>query len=141
MQKEFKVIGKVTYPQTINSHTTYTVMDTEGSNMMLSLDSPSDSEFDYGDAVILTVTKKEAAKVDTSAASTTVNPVSSTVTDAAKNDTSDTTADTAKSDTSVTTTIITTADAATTNAMAELVSSGAATTTDIVTTAVETEAK
>lgn len=59
MQKEFKVIGKVTYPQTINSHTTYTVMDTEGSNMILSLDSPSDSEFDYGDAVILTVTKKE----------------------------------------------------------------------------------
>lgn len=70
MQKEFKVIGKVTYPQTLNSHTTYTIMDTEGSGMILSLDSPKDDEFDYGDAVILTVTKKGEAKADITSSDT-----------------------------------------------------------------------
>ena len=96
MQKECKVIGKVTYPQTLNSHTTYTIMDTEGSGMILSLDSSKDDEFDYGDAVILTVTKKEEVKADTSTTSTTVDPVTGSVT------TADTT-NTVSSDTATTT--------------------------------------
>lgn len=112
MQKEFKVIGKVTYPQTINAHTTYTIMDTEGSGMILSLDSPKDDEFDYGDAVILTVTKKGEAKADTNEAPTAVDPVTGSVTAGNTTTTAkmDTSADTVKSDATTTVDATTTAD-------------------------------
>lgn len=98
MQKEFKVIGKVTYPQTLNPHTTYTIMDTEVSGMILSLDSPKDDEFDYGDAVIMTLTKKSGVKVDASETPTAVDPVTGSVT-TDNTATTDTTADTASTDT------------------------------------------
>lgn len=129
MQKNFKVIGKVTYPQTLNSHTTYTVMDTEGSGMILSLDSPKDDEFDYGDAVIMTLTKKNGVKADTSEATTTVDPVTGFVTtdSTAATATTDTTADTASPDTAK-------SDAATTADTTDT------DTQDVLTAATETEA-
>ena len=113
MKKEFKVNGKVTYPQGAASRTTYTLIDDAGT--MVNLNADTDTDFDYGDAVVMTVTKKCGVKADTSEATTTVDPVTGsvtagnttttaptdTVTDAAKSDAT-TTADAAKSDATTT---------------------------------------
>lgn len=95
MKKGFKVNGKVTYPQGAASRTTYTLIDDVGN--MINLNADIDTDFDYGDAVIMTLTKKSGVKADTSAP-TTVDPVSGSVTPD-KTATTDTTADTASTDT------------------------------------------
>ena len=82
MKKEFKVNGKVTYPQGAASRTTYTLIDDVGN--MINLNADTDTDFDYGDAVVMTVTKKGEAKADTSEATTTVDPVTGSVTAAKK---------------------------------------------------------
>jgi hypothetical protein len=103
MKKEFKVNGKVTYPQGAASRTTYTLIDDVGN--MINLNADTDTDFDYGDAVVMTITKKNAQ------ISTTVDPVTGSVTAGNTTTTAktDTSADTAKSDAA------TTADATTTN--------------------------
>lgn len=122
MKKEFKVNGKVTYPQGAASRTTYTLIDDVGN--MINLNADTDTDFDYGDAVVMTITKKNAQ------ISTTVDPVTGSVTTGnttttAPTDTATDTAstDTAKSDATTAT------DTATTDAQAAS------------STATETEAK
>lgn len=78
MKKEFKVNGKVTYPQGAASRTTYTLIDDVGN--MINLNADTDTDFDYGDAVIMTLTKKSGVKADASEAPTAVDPVSGSVT-------------------------------------------------------------
>lgn len=98
MKKEFKVNGKVTYPQGVVSRTTYTLIDDVGN--MINLNADTDTDFDYGDAVIMTLTKKSGGKADTSEAPTTVDPVSGSVTtNTASTATTGTTADTASTNT------------------------------------------
>lgn len=46
MKKEYKVNGKVTYPQGVASRTTYTLIDDVGN--MINLNADIDTEFDYG---------------------------------------------------------------------------------------------
>lgn len=110
MKKEFKVNGKVTYPQGAASRTTYTLIDDAGT--MINLNADTDTDFDYGDAVILTVAKKGEVKADTSAAPTTVDPVTGSVTvgNTATTAKMDTSADTVKSDATTTVDATTTAD-------------------------------
>nr|DAY77180.1 MAG TPA: hypothetical protein [Caudoviricetes sp.] len=96
MKKEYKVNGKVTYPQGMASRTTYTLIDDVGN--MINLNADIDTEFDYGDAVIMTLTKKSGVKADTSEAPTTVDPVTGSVT-ADYTATTDTSADIASTDT------------------------------------------
>lgn len=96
MKKEYKVNGKVTYPQGVASRTTYTLIDDVGN--MINLNADIDTDFDYGDAVIMTLTKKSGVKADTSEAPTTVDPVTGSVT-TDNTVTTDTTADTASTDT------------------------------------------
>ena len=72
MQKEYKVNGKVTYPQGAASRTTYTLIDDVGN--MINLNADTDTDFDYGDAVVMTITKKSGVKADASEAPTTVDP-------------------------------------------------------------------
>lgn len=126
MKKEFKVNGKVTYPQGAASRTTYTLIDDVGN--MINLNADTDTDFDYGDAVILTVTKKGEAKADTNEAPTAVDPVTGSVTagNTTTTATTDTSADTVKSDAA------TTADATTTT--------DTTATTDTTSTTTETEA-
>lgn len=128
MKKEFKVNGKVTYPQGAASRTTYTLIDDVGNMINLNVD--TDTDFDYGDAVVMTVTKKGEVKVDTSAAPTTVDPVTGSVTtgDTPTTAKTDTSADTVKSDATTTVDATTTTDTATADAQA-------------ASTATETEAK
>ena len=90
MKKEFKVNGKVTYPQGAASRTTYTLIDDVGN--MINLNADTDTDFDYGDAVIMTITKKSGVKADASETPTTVDPVTGSVA-------TDTTANTASTDT------------------------------------------
>lgn len=102
MKKEYKVNGKVTYPQGVVSRTTYTLIDDVGN--MINLNADTDTDFDYGDAVIMTLTKKSGGKADASETPTTVDPVSGSVTtDTASTDTAKpdatTTADTTDTDT------------------------------------------
>ena len=99
MKKEFKVNGKVTYPQGAASRTTYTLIDDVGT--MINLNADTDTDFDYGDAVIMTLTKKSGVKADISEAPTTVDPVTGSVTkdNTATTATTDTTADTASTNT------------------------------------------
>lgn len=133
MKKEFKVNGKVTYPQGAASRTVYTLIDDVGN--MISLNADSDTDFDYGDAVVMTIAKKNAQ------ISTTVDPVTGSVTTdnaTANTENTATTADTAA-------TTDTTADTATLNTA----KSGAAITADTTdtgtqaasTAATETEAE
>ncbi|WP_370852092.1 hypothetical protein [Megasphaera elsdenii] len=124
MKKEFKVNGKVTYPQGVASRTTYTLIDDVGN--MINLNADIDTDFDYGDAVILTVTKKGEAKADTSEAPTTVDPVTGSVTagDTTTTAKTDTSADTDKSDAA------TTADATTATADSQAASTAATTETE-----------
>lgn len=96
MKKEYKVNGKVTYPQGMASRTTYTLIDDVGN--MINLNADIDTEFDYGDAVIMTITKKNRVKADTSEAPTTVDTVTGSVT-TDNTATTDTTSDTASTDT------------------------------------------
>lgn len=56
MKKEFKVNGKVTYPQGAASRTTYTLIDDAGN--MITLNADTDTDFDYGDAVVMDLEKK-----------------------------------------------------------------------------------
>ena len=56
MKKEFKVNGKVTYPQGTSSRTTYTLLDDAGN--MITLNAETNTDFDYGDAVVMTLEKK-----------------------------------------------------------------------------------
>lgn len=86
MKKEFKVNGKVTYPQGTTSRTTYTLIDSTGN--MITLAATTDTDFDYGDAVIMTITKKSGVKADASETPTTVDPVTGSV---ATDNTTDTT--------------------------------------------------
>lgn len=58
MEKEFKVNGKVTYPQGTSSRTTYTLIDNAGN--MITLNADTNTDFDYGDAVVMTLEKKSA---------------------------------------------------------------------------------
>lgn len=105
MKKEFKVNGKVTYPQGVASRTTYTLIDDVGN--MINLNADTDTDFDYGDAVVMTIIKKNAqisAKVDPVTGSVTTNNATANTENTA------TTADTAKSD-ATTTTDTATADA------------------------------
>lgn len=133
MKKEFKVNGKVTYPQGTASRTTYTLIDDVGN--MINLNADTDTDFDYGDAVVMTIAKKNAQ------ISTTVDPVTGSVTTdnaTANTENTATTADTAA-------TTDTTADTATPNT-AESDATTTADTTDIdnqaaSTVATETEAK
>lgn len=129
MKKEFKVNGKVTYPQGAASRTTYTLIDDVGN--MINLNADTDTDFDYGDAVVMTVTKKGEAKADTNEALTTVDPVTGSVTAGNTTTTAkmDTSADTVKSDAATTADATTTTDTATADAQAAS------------TTATETEAK
>lgn len=99
MKKEYKVNGKVTYPQGVVSRTTYTLIDDVGN--MINLNADTDTDFDYGDAVIMTLTKKSGGKADASEAPTTVDPVSGSVT-TDNTATTATTADTASPDTAKT---------------------------------------
>ena len=95
MKKEYKVNGKVTYPQGMVSRTTYTLIDDVGN--MINLNADIDTDFDYGDAVIMILTKKNGVKA-TSEKPTTVDPISGSVT-TDNTATTDTTADTASMDT------------------------------------------
>lgn len=106
MKKEFKVNGKVTYPQGAASRTTYTLIDDVGN--MINLNADTDTDFDYGDAVVMTIIKKAAT------APTTVDPVTGSVTagDTTTTAKTDTSADTVKSDATTAT------DTATTDAQA-----------------------
>lgn len=120
MKKEFKVNGKVTYPQGVASRTTYTLIDDVGN--MINLNADTDTDFDYGDAVVMTITKKNAQ------ISTTVDPVTGSVTtgDTTTTAKTDTSADTVKSDATTAADATTTADTAA---------------TDTTSTTTETEAK
>ena len=93
MKKEFKVNGKVTYPQGVVSRTTYTLIDDVGN--MINLNADIDTEFDYGDAVIMAITKNRGVKADASEAPTTVDPVTGSVTTGNTTDTGTQTAPTA----------------------------------------------
>lgn len=97
MKKEFKVNGKVTYPQGVVSRTTYTLIDDVGN--MINLNADIDTEFDYGDAVIMALTKKSGVKADASEAPTTVDPVTGSVTTGNTADTGTQTAPTAATET------------------------------------------
>lgn len=110
MKKEFKVNGKVTYPQGAASRTTYNLIDDVGN--MINLNADTDTDFDYGDAVVMTVNKKGEAKADTSEATTPVDPVTGSVTAGNTTTTAkmDTSADTVKSDATTTVDATTTAD-------------------------------
>lgn len=126
MEKEYKVNGKVTYPQGAASRTTYTLIDDVGN--MINLNADTDTDFDYGDAVVMSITKKDAT------ASTTVDPVTGSVTisdTTANAENTATTTDTAPTDTAENTTATDTAksDATTT-----------ADTTDTQAASTETEA-
>lgn len=91
MKKEFKVNGKVTYPQGAASRTTYTLIDDVGN--MINLNADTDTDFDYGDAVVMTITKKNAQ------ISTTVDPATGSVTTGNTTDTGTQTAPTAATET------------------------------------------
>ncbi len=115
MKKEFKVNGKVTYPQGAASRTTYTLIDDVGN--MITLYADTDTDFDYGDDVVMNLEKKSTASgvsdsvtgSVTTGDTTTTAPTDTTSTDTDKSDATTaadatTTADTAATDTTSTTT-------------------------------------
>lgn len=117
MKKEFKVNGKVTYPQGAASRTTYTLIDDVGN--MINLNADTDTDFDYGDAVVMTITKKNAqisTAVDpvtgsvTTGNTTTTAPTDTASTDTVKSDAT-TTADTTETDTQTASTAATETEA------------------------------
>lgn len=79
MKKEFKVNGKVTYPQGITSRTTYTFIDDAGN--MITLNADTDTDFAYGDAVVMDLEKKNTL---TAAETTTDTTTTTTDTDTTK---------------------------------------------------------
>lgn len=108
MKKEFKVNGKVTYPQGTTSRTAYTLIDSTGN--MITLAATTDTDFDYGDDVVMDLEKKDvvvttadnvSGSVTTSTATATASTDTATDTTAAD---ATTTADTAATDTTSTTT-------------------------------------
>lgn len=97
MKKEFKVNGKVTYPQGTTSRTTYTLIDSTGN--MITLAATTDTDFDYGDDVVMDLEKKDVVVTtadNVSGSVTTSTATASTTEDSGK--TSDTTAATKTSD-------------------------------------------
>lgn len=93
MKKEFKVNGKVTYPQGTTSRTTYTLINNTGN--MITLAATTDTDFDYGDDVVMDLEKKDVVVTtadNVSGSVTTSTATASTTEDSGK--TSDTTENT-----------------------------------------------